>query len=55
MGSRVPIRRYDEDKALSVFLMLSRINVDTKMKKEDKLRQVQSNCYYLCSTGKLHF
>ncbi|KAJ9100297.1 hypothetical protein QFC19_005651 [Naganishia cerealis] len=37
------ITSYDEDKALSVFLKQSRINVDTKRKKEDKLRQVQSN------------
>ncbi|RLV87808.1 hypothetical protein JA9_002192 [Meyerozyma sp. JA9] len=40
------ITSYDEDKALTVFLKQSRINVDTKRKKEDKLRQVQSNANF---------
>lgn len=37
------ITRYDEDKALTYFLKESRIHVDNKTKKEDKLRKVQAD------------
>lgn len=38
--------RYDEDKALTYFLQQSKITVDQKKTKEDKLRQVQSNANF---------